>query len=49
MTKEKKKLMPMDGIYFLIPVFYPKKFLKTAYNLHFTIIFNSLDRQGMVD
>jgi hypothetical protein len=49
MTEEKKKLMPMDGIYSLIPVFYPKILLITAYNLQFTIIFNSLDRQGMVD
>jgi hypothetical protein len=39
MTKEKKKLMPMDGIYFLIPVFYPKKILKAAYNLQ--LAFNS--------
>jgi hypothetical protein len=29
------------GIYFLIPVFYPKKFLKTAYNLQNKIVFNS--------
>jgi hypothetical protein len=28
------------GIYFLIPVFYPKIFLETVYNLHFAIILN---------
>ena len=35
-------------IYFLIPVFYPEKLLKTVYNLHMAIIINGLDRQGML-
>jgi hypothetical protein len=41
--------MSINGIYCLIPAFYPIKLLKTAYNLQLTMIFNSLDRPGMVD